>query len=71
MAVAQLARIEFSLCAALTQVKERAELCRQLAEKGEIDTAAAAPLVAEARERAERISEFLTATWSAVFSREE
>jgi two-component system chemotaxis response regulator CheB len=40
MAEAQLARIKFSLCATLTQVKERAELCRQLAEKGEIDTAA-------------------------------
>jgi hypothetical protein len=52
MAEAQLARIEFSLGAAMTQTKEWAELCRQLAERGEIDGQTANRLVAEAIEQA-------------------
>jgi two-component system chemotaxis response regulator CheB len=63
MAEAQLARIEFSLGAALATVKERAELCRQLAESGELDPAAADQLVSEALARAAGIRDILTATW--------
>jgi two-component system chemotaxis response regulator CheB len=66
MAEAQLARIEFSLGAALTQIKERAELCRQLAERGELDNPAAERLIAEALDRAERLKALLIATWSTI-----
>jgi len=66
MAEAQLARIEFSLGAALATVKERAELCRQLAERGEIDAKAAAEVIAETMEHAARLKELLTATWRTV-----
>jgi len=66
MAEAQLAHIEFSLGAALATVKERAELCRQLAERGEIDHAAADQLVAEALARAARIRDLLTETWRTI-----
>lgn len=66
MAEAQLARIEFSLCAALTLLKERAELSRQLAENGEIDQAAADRLIGEALARAATLKKLLTAGWSTI-----
>jgi hypothetical protein len=66
VAAAQLARIEFSLGAAMTQTKEYAELCRQLSEHGEIDGHTADRLVAEATERAERIKDLLTLTSSII-----
>jgi two-component system chemotaxis response regulator CheB len=66
MAEAQLARIEFSLGAALALVKERAELYRQLAERGEVDAQTAEAVIAEALERAERLKELLAATWRTV-----
>ena len=66
MAEAQLARIEFSLAAALAVVKERAELCRHLAEHGEIGPPTAEAVIAETTERAERLKALLAATWRTV-----
>ena len=63
---AQLTRIEFQLCAALVQVKERAELCRQLAETGEIGADTAERMIAEALARAEKLKELLSSTWSTI-----
>jgi len=51
---------------ALTKIKERAELCRQLAERGEIDARTADEVIAETMERAVRLKELLTATWRCV-----
>ena len=63
---AQLARTEFQLCTALVQVKERAELCRQLAVADEIDNDTAERLIAEALARAEKLKELLSSTWSTI-----
>lgn len=68
VAEAQLARIEYSLGAALAVVKERAELCRQLAQHGEIDGPTADVVIAETTERAERLKALLAATWRTVSS---
>ena len=52
--------------AALVQVKERAELCRQLAETGEIGADTAERLIAEALARAEKLKALLSSTWSTI-----
>src|SRR3954471_20642066 len=47
MMESQLNRIESALGSAMAVIKERAELCRQLTESGEIDTSAGAAMISE------------------------
>ena len=63
---AQLNRIEGALGAAMAVIKERSELCRQLAERGEISAAAGAAMSHEADERAIEVKTLLEAGWKPV-----
>lgn len=60
---AQLTRIEASLGTLMVLMKERAELCRQLADNGEVTPHDAEPLIAEALARAQIVKELLEKAW--------
>ena len=63
MMASQQTRIESALGTAMAVIKERSELCRQLAEKGEIDAATAAAMIEEADARAIEVKMLLEAGW--------
>jgi hypothetical protein len=63
MMASQQNRIESALGTAMVVIKERAELCRQLTEKGEIDTATGAEMIQEADKRAVEVKKLLEIGW--------
>ena len=66
MMASQLNRIESALGTAMAVIKERAELCRQLTEGGEIDASAGAAMIKEADERAVQVKALLETGWKPV-----
>jgi len=66
MMASQQNRIESALGTAMAVIKERAEFCRQLTEKGEIDTATGAAMIQEADERAVRVKKLLEIGWTVI-----
>jgi len=66
MLASQQSRIEGALGTAMAVIKERSELCRQLAERGEIDPSTSAAMIQEADARAIEVKTLLEAGWKLI-----